>query len=616
MIEYLKWMTYAVMPLVYDESLSYVELLNKVVAKLNEVIKETNYLSEHIDAVLTEWLKTDEAQKAVEDAVGQFIEAYSKTPSFHDVLVEALATQSTEIKNAATQAAQDWLNSTEGKNAVNTEVVKYLDEYVKTDAFQLMVLDYVNSLDTIRRGDTLAIKQKNFFRVYSPDSEIQAAYVDDNYNTVLGDPIVSVTRERALFGSKGAGLRALANGDMIMDKTLYMGALGTGIRNKIKSLGDPVDIYDAVTKQYVDTRVADGSGVTVVTLAKDDSGKFVATKTYDEIRSTWGRVLLVDNTAPNYDVYYPMFDDGNIMFMNIVSITSGANRRTTYKRFRLTSDNVWSQFYSYDDSADHVLVNGRNPFTDDQSMGNHRLMNVRTPVDNGDAANKKYVDSRCVYLIVGEYERSTHDNKPKSITDVSFNEIDKALTKYSKVELWLNEAGALNNVIVMHLDSESEASGIKSYTFTGIFRDTTYEYSGNQYAIMSLTFQSTDTANTPIYFNSVYDSRFNKQEALLKCTLGGQDNEQITAIEFFGEGDAITVTEFEKLISKNSNVEIWLAETGSRKRSYKGSCIEWGNDTQASPIFEVKKYSLPEDTVYTTYWSYNWINHTFGKISP
>ena len=48
-IPYLKWITYAIMPLVYDESLSYVELLNKVVAKLNEVIEQTNNLSTHID---------------------------------------------------------------------------------------------------------------------------------------------------------------------------------------------------------------------------------------------------------------------------------------------------------------------------------------------------------------------------------------------------------------------------------------------------------------------------------------------------------------------------------------------------------------------------------------
>ena len=71
-IPYLKWITYAIMPLVYDQSLSYVELLNKVVAKLNEVIEQTNNLSSHIDNVLAEWLETPEAQAAVQNSIGKY----------------------------------------------------------------------------------------------------------------------------------------------------------------------------------------------------------------------------------------------------------------------------------------------------------------------------------------------------------------------------------------------------------------------------------------------------------------------------------------------------------------------------------------------------------------
>ena len=73
-IPYLKWITYAIMPLVYDQSLSYVELLNKVVAKLNEVIEQTNNLSTHIDNVLAEWLETPEAQAAVQE--GRYRKVY------------------------------------------------------------------------------------------------------------------------------------------------------------------------------------------------------------------------------------------------------------------------------------------------------------------------------------------------------------------------------------------------------------------------------------------------------------------------------------------------------------------------------------------------------------
>ena len=64
MIEDLKFRVQAVLPTVYDDSLSYYELLNKVVQKLNEVIDATNAMSEgfqeslkaETDRVLREWL--------------------------------------------------------------------------------------------------------------------------------------------------------------------------------------------------------------------------------------------------------------------------------------------------------------------------------------------------------------------------------------------------------------------------------------------------------------------------------------------------------------------------------------------------------------------------------
>lgn len=46
MVEPLKYHVQAVLPTVYDDSLSYYELLNKVVQKLNEVIEQTNNYEE------------------------------------------------------------------------------------------------------------------------------------------------------------------------------------------------------------------------------------------------------------------------------------------------------------------------------------------------------------------------------------------------------------------------------------------------------------------------------------------------------------------------------------------------------------------------------------------
>ena len=171
-IPYLKWITYAIMPLVYDQSLSYVELLNKVVAKLNEVIEQTNNLSTHIDNVLSEWLDTPEAQAAVQESIGKYIDEYAKTPDFNTILVNALSTQSEEITAAARSAAETWLNSAAGRSAIGTDVDAYMETYIATDAFKELVSGFVASLDDIKRGTALDIRQKESVNIAAPSVAI------------------------------------------------------------------------------------------------------------------------------------------------------------------------------------------------------------------------------------------------------------------------------------------------------------------------------------------------------------------------------------------------------------------------------------------------------------
>ena len=71
MIEDIRFHVQAVLPTVYDESLSYYELLNKVVQKVNEVIEQTNSMSENFqeyvttetDKILAEWLNDGTIEK-------------------------------------------------------------------------------------------------------------------------------------------------------------------------------------------------------------------------------------------------------------------------------------------------------------------------------------------------------------------------------------------------------------------------------------------------------------------------------------------------------------------------------------------------------------------------
>ena len=51
-IENFRFWTHKVLPLVYDDSLSYYEFLCKVVAKLNEVIDSTNTTEENMEELI------------------------------------------------------------------------------------------------------------------------------------------------------------------------------------------------------------------------------------------------------------------------------------------------------------------------------------------------------------------------------------------------------------------------------------------------------------------------------------------------------------------------------------------------------------------------------------
>ena len=61
----LRYWCHKVIPLVYDDSLSYYELLGKVVGKLNEVIENTNEIPEYIKDTVLDMLKDSEAIEAI-----------------------------------------------------------------------------------------------------------------------------------------------------------------------------------------------------------------------------------------------------------------------------------------------------------------------------------------------------------------------------------------------------------------------------------------------------------------------------------------------------------------------------------------------------------------------
>ena len=123
-----------VLPLVYDDSLSYYELLCKVVAKLNEVISNENELNEAFQQLkdwIENWVDTQDFQKMVDDKLDEMVEdgTFNKLINqeiFGD-LNEKVNNNTTNINNLTSKVNQN----TEGLSNLTSKVNKNTAEIAK-----------------------------------------------------------------------------------------------------------------------------------------------------------------------------------------------------------------------------------------------------------------------------------------------------------------------------------------------------------------------------------------------------------------------------------------------------------------------------------------------------
>ena len=71
-VEPVRYWCHKILPLVYDDSLSYMELLNKVVYKLNEVVINNNELPEYIAEQIKNYISSGEITKVVQDILANY----------------------------------------------------------------------------------------------------------------------------------------------------------------------------------------------------------------------------------------------------------------------------------------------------------------------------------------------------------------------------------------------------------------------------------------------------------------------------------------------------------------------------------------------------------------
>lgn len=464
-IPYLKWITYAIMPLVYDESLSYVELLNKVVAKLNEVIERTNNLSEHIDSVLSEWLKTPEAQAAIQESIGKYIDEYAKTPDFNTILVNALSTQSEEITAAARSAAETWLNSAAGRSAIGADVDAYMETYIATDAFKELVSGFVASLDDIKRGTALDIRQKASVNIAAPSVVIDGCQIANDYSKSPGYQ-VKITNA-GIAASHGNDPILEANSELDMHVPLNMG------ENLIINVKDPVSPKDAANKAYVDSRIsggAGGSGIKYIELtysAADD--RYHSRETFTEVMAAYPNVAAVFKDG-NRDVFFPISTDGATIVFGAVTITEGNNvKLSSARRVTLNSDNVWTYVEVNDSNGNYVRTNGSVPFTASQSMGGNRLVSLAEPVNDNDAATLKTVRNAAGIVLRGTAVFA--DNGAiNGVKGVDFRSVAEAALTNVNILLVLTAENVEETYIVMRYVGKKQlaTSGSNRYRYTFI----------------------------------------------------------------------------------------------------------------------------------------------------
>ena len=62
-----------ILPLVYDDSLSYMELLGRVTKRLNELIENNNKLPDYIIELIKEYISSGEIEKVLAEVLANYM---------------------------------------------------------------------------------------------------------------------------------------------------------------------------------------------------------------------------------------------------------------------------------------------------------------------------------------------------------------------------------------------------------------------------------------------------------------------------------------------------------------------------------------------------------------
>lgn len=169
MIEDIKYWAYKVLPLVYDDSLSYYEIVNKCVTKINEMIPIVNESKETITA---------EVQRQIQEMLNDGTLSNLINQKIFGELNEKLTTAENNITEL-----QSTTNELTTKTTSNTEEINTLKETTNTNTQNITknTTDIANNTKSIGDLETNVTDLSSNFSKYKTETDLKLINLNSKY---------------------------------------------------------------------------------------------------------------------------------------------------------------------------------------------------------------------------------------------------------------------------------------------------------------------------------------------------------------------------------------------------------------------------------------------------
>lgn len=225
-INLLRYHVQKVLPLVYDDTLSYYELLNKVVVKLNDLIKNNENIPDFINTIISDFITSGELANVVSNIISDFILNVKYPP---EGITPAVGDGSADD----TEAIRECLDYAKTNNmCLYFPSGKYLTDSLEvTDTLMIKGDDRYSSVIVLKGGATnpLISGELNTLSIsnigFDANADVQVNNID-----LLSCEVNSGIITNAYFTDGDTNINLTVNGDMQISDTIVDRSLTYGIK--------------------------------------------------------------------------------------------------------------------------------------------------------------------------------------------------------------------------------------------------------------------------------------------------------------------------------------------------------------------------------------------------